>query len=121
MGRNASGDIQITLQNEKDADYVYDQIEKIEELTLARTDFKTADFNLHDNCVENNTFYCNVYSSRAQNADFQVKQVLEQVKIMVKERKILPPYGFNGEILTQYSAWSMDDEEFNDLLSDEEE
>lgn len=115
MGVCTNGDIQIELQTVEDADYVYDQIDKIVELTKARMKLGVADFNLQDNHVDGTIFRCNVYSDRIQNGEFQVEQVLEQVKVMVKKNHILPPYNFTGELLVQQAAWYMDENEFNTL------
>ena len=47
-------------------------------------------FDIQDAHVDGNTFYCNVYSNRVQNGDFQIDQVVEQLKVWVKEEKIQP-------------------------------
>ena len=111
MGQCAQGDIQIELQTIEDADYVYSQIEKIVELTEARIE-GPAYFDLQDNHVEDSSFNCNVYSSRTQNGEFQINQVVEQLKIMVTEGKIKPPISFQGELTVQYESWYLDQDNF---------
>jgi len=113
MGVCTQGDIQIVLQTVEDADYVYDQLEKIAELTEER--LKTpCHFNLEDNHVDGKVFYCNVYSDRIQNGEFQIKQVIEQLKIMVKKNHIRPPESLIAELLVQEYAWSMEDDDFKE-------
>jgi hypothetical protein len=118
MGVCTQGDIQIELQSIKDADYVYSQIEKIEELTVARTG-ESAHFGLDDNHVQDETFNCNVYADRAQNGEFQIEQVIAQLRIMVAEGKIEPPVSFEGELQTQYAAWSLDEDDFEENRPEE--
>ena len=114
MGICTSGDIQIELQTVEDADYVYDQIKNIEELTKSRLGVEMAHFGLADNHVDGTIFSCNVYSDRTPNGEFQIDQVIEQIKVMVKEKKILPPYTLIGELLTQHMGWYMDENEWMD-------
>lgn len=117
MGVCTNGDIQIELQTVEDADYVYDQISKIEELTVARVG-GPAHFNLQDNHVDGTVFNCNVYADRTPNGEFQIQQVLEQIQIMVKAKNILPPYSFQAELLVQHESWYMDEEDFKSNTSD---
>ena len=113
MGVCTNGDIQIELQTIEDAEFVYDQMLKIEELTVARLGTPAA-FNLQDNHLDGTTFDCNVYADRIPNGEFQIEQVIEQVKVWVKEKKIFPPYSFTGELLVQQAGWSMGENEWID-------
>ena len=114
MGVCTSGDIQIELQTIEDAEFVYAKMEKIEDLTMTRLDTKVASFNLHDNHLDGTTFDCNVYADRIPNGEFQIEQVIEQIKVWVKEKKIFPPYSFTGELLVQQAGWSMGENEWED-------
>jgi len=111
MGQFTQGDIQIELQTVEDADYVYNQLENIKELVEVRTG-KPAHIDLHDTEVDGTVYSCNVYSNRIPNGEFHIEQVIEQVKVMVKEGKIYPPHSFEGELLIQYQGWSLNENEF---------
>jgi len=113
MGVCTQGDIQIELQSIEDADYVYAQLENIEALTVARTG-EPAYFGLEDNHVHDEMFYCNVYSNRVQNGEFQIEQVILQLKVMIEEGKIKPPTSFEAELNIQHNAWSLDESNFID-------
>jgi hypothetical protein len=84
MGVCTSGDISIYLKSVEDANHVFEQISKIKEITEARLG-TLCHFDLQDNHVEDAVFNCNVYSSRVQNGEFQVEQVIELINIMVKK------------------------------------
>jgi len=117
MGQCTQGDIQIELQTVEDADYVYDQLENIEELTEVRTK-ASAYIDLHDTQVDGTVYSCNVYSDRLQNGEFHIEQVIEQLKVMVKEGKIKPPYSLTGELLVQHQGWSLAESDFGEDLTD---
>ena len=119
MGVCTNGDIQIELQTVEDADYVYDQLLKIEELTKARIG-TPASFNLQDNHVDGTFFNCNVYADRIPNGEFQMEQVIKQLQVMVKDGKIHPPYNFTGELMVQQASWYMDENEFTNTEENEE-
>jgi hypothetical protein len=112
MGVFTSGDISISCKNEKDAIFIFEQLENITKLVEARLKIP-AYFDLQDNHVEECMFYCNVHSPRTQNGEFQMDQIIEQIKIMVKEGKIEPPEEFQGELMVQYESWHMSEDEFN--------
>ena len=113
MGQCTHGDIQIELQTIEDAEYVYAQLENIKDLVEARTK-EPAHIDLHDTQVDGVVYMCNVYADRLANGDFHMEQVLEQVRVMVAEKHILPPVDFQAELLTQYAAWSYSQDEFID-------
>jgi len=117
MGICTNGDIQIELQTVEDADYVFSQLENIKELTEARTKAH-AHIALCDSQVDGTVYSCNVYADRIPNGVFHIEQVIEQVKVMVKEGKIKPPYSLNGELLTQYQGWGLDENDFGEDLTD---
>jgi hypothetical protein len=117
MGTCTNGDIRIELQNDEDADFVCDQMKKIAELTEKRLKQEhVPHFNLFDLQVECDTFSCNVQSDRTQNGEFQVEQVIAQIKVWVKEGKIKPPYELQAELMVQHAGWFIDENEFVDAL-----
>lgn len=111
MGQCTHGDIKIEFQTVEDADYVFNQLKKITELTFER--IKTfAYFDLQNSYVDGTIFKCNIYSNRIPNGEFQIEQVIEQIKIMVLEDKIKPPHSFISELLIQHQGWSLDENDF---------
>jgi len=116
MGQFTQGDIQIKLQTVEDAEYVYAQLENIKELTEARIK-KSAHIELHDTEIDDTIYRCNVYAHRIPNGEFHMEQVIEELKVMVKEGKIAPPYSLTGELLIQYQGWSLEEDDFGEDLS----
>jgi len=117
MGVCTNGDIQIMFQTEEDADLVYKQLQKIEELTSERIK-EPAHFNLQEIHVDGDMLNCNVYADRTPNGEFQVEQVVELLRILVQEAKIQPPHSFEAELLIQHQGWSLDEENFGEDLTD---
>ena len=113
MGICTNGDIIVELQNNEDANFVCDQMKNIAETVQKRMKYTTLPcFDIQDAHVDEDTFYCNVYSNRVQNGDFQIDQIVEQLKVWVKEKKILPPYEMNAELLVQHQGWSLEEDDF---------
>ena len=117
MGVCTNGDIQISLQSEKDAEYVFDQLEEITRLVTERIG-QPAHFDLQDIHTEGTIFYCNVFSNRTPNGEFQVKEVINQVKLMVKQGQIKPPVALQAELLVQHEGWYIDEDEFKEELDE---
>lgn len=111
MGLSTEGYIEIELQSTEDADLVNTQIGKIKELVEARTKLP-AYFCLYSKYVSDTTFNCKVSSNRVQNGEFQIDQVVEEVKRMVKNKEILAPVEFTAELTTQYASWHIEKDEF---------
>ena len=111
MGVCTNGDVTITFQNEADADRAFDNIKDIQKITEEKYGY-TCHFNIQDSYVEDNTFYCNVYSDRVPNGEFQIDEIVKLMRHLVKEKAILPPLEFQGELVTQYGSWYLDEDEF---------
>lgn len=114
MGRSVSGDITIVFKSERDARYALDTLNKIEAIVKERLK-QNADFNIYDLSVNNELFYCKVSSGRAVNGEFQINQIIEQLKIMVNNKEIEAPDSFEAELLTNYESWDLEEEEFKTI------
>jgi hypothetical protein len=112
MGKYTSGYINIYCESEEDANNVFKEIANIVSLTEKRTG-SPCHFNLFDNEVDGDLFRCNVSSSRVINGEFQVNQVIKQLKLMISEKRICPPIEFNAELTVSHESWSLSDEDFN--------
>lgn len=111
MGVCTSGDFQLYLQNEEDADYMIDQIENIA-LNVQKEGKPLPYFSMPGPRLDGNTIYCDVYSDRVQNGRFQIESLIELIKLKVKEGKIKPPLDFQAELLVQDTGWNLDEEDF---------
>lgn len=113
MGVFASGSVQIYLNSIEDARKVQKMIEGIQQIVEARTK-KPAYFELYEIKKDSSSVEFGVSSSRAQNAEWQVEQVIEQLKIMTKSKEISGVVEFTADLMQEYNSWCMDGEEFEE-------
>jgi hypothetical protein len=118
MGVFVKGSVQIYLNSKKDAEKVHKMINEIEEIVKERTQ-QPAYFELYDIKLSEDFVEFGVTSPRSQNGEWQVNQVIEQLKLMTKEGIISGVAEFTADLMQEYESWYMDSEEFEEGGQDE--
>jgi hypothetical protein len=113
MGIFVSGSVQIYLNSKEDAEKVHEMINNIEEIVKERTQ-QPAYFELYDIKLGDNSVEFGVSSPRCQNGEWQVGQVIQQLKLMIKSGVISGVSEFTADLMQEYESWYMEESEFQE-------
>jgi hypothetical protein len=117
MGEFASGDVNMYFDKEDDALKVHEllNIDRPEEVfTRVLGEKGQGSYTFYDFCDNGtNTVEVSVSSDRVQNAEWQVDNLVKLIKKLVEDGEIEAPE-FQAELLTQYTSWYMEGDEFKE-------
>lgn len=112
MGTFGESSISIELATEKDAEAVCEMIHNIKERIEKRI---TEGF--YFEALDLNQQGCSVWltcsSSRYQNADWQCQQVIEELKLMVRNKEITEVAEFSSSLMIASDGYYMEADEFD--------
>jgi predicted peroxiredoxin len=114
MGVFGTGTATIYLTCKGDAKKVSKMIDKIEERTKKRLDIEVAHFEFYNKKVIDQVVEVSNSSGRVQNCEWQIDQLILELKEMVKNKEILGVAEFTADVMIESNSWYMQDEEFEE-------
>ncbi len=114
MGTFGAGTATIYLESKKDAKKVSKMIDNIEERTKKRLGVEIAYFEFYDKKVADTTVEVKNSSSRIQNCEWQIDQLILELKEMVKNKEISAVTEFTADVMMESQSWYMQNDEFNE-------
>lgn len=111
MGTFGQASINIELASEKDAEAVAEMIKNIQD-RIAKRITDSFNFEAHDLGQSGSSVWLDCSSSRYQNTDWQVLQVIEELKLMVKNKEITEVAEFSSSLMIASDGYYMEADEF---------
>ena len=117
MGTYAEAYICITLDNDADAIAVSTMLRDVDERIQQRTG-TTSGLNISDwDCTDDEEEQVfRLSSQRAQNLDWQVEQLIEELKLLVQSGTITKVCEFKADVMVAGDSTYMEEEEFRQPL-----
>jgi len=112
MGTFGNGSATICLKTKNDAKKVSKMIDKIEERTKKRLGIEVAHFEFYSKKVTDQVVEVSNSSSRIQNCEWQIDQLILELKEMVRNKEILGVEEFTADVMMESQSWYMQDDEF---------
>jgi len=111
MGVFAEGSIQIYLNSEEEAVKVCEMIKNIKERTDKRLK-QEGHFAVHDLDVHGEMVEIRLSSGRAQNCEFQMEMVVDELKVMVQSGEITEVAEYSSSMMIDGGGQYMETEDF---------
>jgi hypothetical protein len=113
MGQFGNGSASIYLNSKKDAKKVSKMIDEIAERTKKRIGDEGY-FEFYDKEVGDKEVHVKNSSGRVQNCEWQIDQLVLELKEMVKNKEISGVSEFTADVMVESQGWYMQDEEFEE-------
>ena len=114
MGVFGTGIATIYLESKQDAQKVSKMIDNIEERTKKRLDVEIAHFECYDKEVTNTTVEVKNSSDRIQNCEWQIDQLVLELKEMIKNKEISAVTEFTANVMMESQSWYIQEGEFEE-------
>lgn len=89
-------------------------IDSIEQRTKKRLGVEIAHFEFYDKEVTDTTVEVKNSSDRIQNCEWQIDQLVLELKEMVKNKEISGVSEFTADVMMESNSWYMQEDEFEE-------
>lgn len=111
MGTFGTASVNIELATEKDAEAVAEMIQNIKD-RIAKRITESFHFAVDRLDQQGTSVWLEINSSRYQNTDWQVLQIIEELKLMVKDKEIVEVAEFSSDLMIASDGYYMESDEF---------
>ena len=114
MGNYGEAYVTVEVDSPEDAKTVNAMLDNIEELTRARTECEECHFRIDDRDTEEDDeeMYFVVKAPRRPNLYWQVEQIIAELKILVKEKKIAKVIRFDASVMISDDGFCLEEDDF---------